>query len=79
MAAVVHVLQLFRVGHLEAGLVLGQDLHERPQLQPPLLFRNPVPADRRKQRERHARRQQGGPDRRGRGVTEESLVTKQFS
>ena len=48
MASVVHVLQLAGVGHLVAGLVLGQDLHERPQLQPPLLLGDPVPADGRK-------------------------------
>lgn len=38
-----HGLQLARVRHLEAGLVLGQDLHEGPQLQPPLLLGDPVP------------------------------------
>lgn len=48
MASVVHGLQLVGVGDLVAGLVLGQDLHERPQLQPPLLFGDPVPADGRK-------------------------------
>lgn len=47
MALEVHVLQLARVGDLVAGLVLGQDLHEGPQLQPPLLFGNSVPASRR--------------------------------
>ena len=39
-----HGLQLACVRHLEAGLVLGQDLHEGPQLQPPLLLGDPVPA-----------------------------------
>lgn len=43
MASVRHGLQLVGVGDLVAGLVLGQDLHERPQLQPPLLFGDPVP------------------------------------
>lgn len=42
-----HVLQLARVGHVVAGLVLGQDLHDGTELQPPLLRRNPV-AGRRK-------------------------------
>lgn len=40
-----HVLQLAQVRHLEAGLVLGQDLHEGPQLQPPLLAGDSVPVD----------------------------------
>ena len=39
-----HRLQLAGIRHLEADLVLGQDLHEGPQLQPPLLLGNPVPA-----------------------------------
>lgn len=46
-----NVLQLGRVGDLQAGLVLGQDLHEGPELQPPLLFGNPVPANGRQQGE----------------------------
>lgn len=48
VASGVHRLQLVEVGDLVAGLVLGQDLHERPQLQPPLLLGDPVPADGRK-------------------------------
>lgn len=47
LGASVNVLQLARVRDLKAGLVLGQDLHERPQFQPPLLFGNSVPADER--------------------------------
>ena len=38
-----HRLQLAGIRHLEADLVLGQDLHEGPQLQPPLLLGDPVP------------------------------------
>lgn len=45
MAVALRVLQLASIRQLEAGLVLGQDLHERPQLQPPLLSGNPVPAN----------------------------------
>lgn len=45
MAAVMHGLQLPGLRHLVAGLVLGQDLHEGPQLQPPLLLGDPVPVD----------------------------------
>lgn len=37
-----HVFQLAWVWHIIAGLVLGQDLHQRSQLQPPLLLGNPV-------------------------------------
>ena len=36
------VLQLSRVGHVVAGLVLGQDLHQRTEFQPPLFLRDPV-------------------------------------
>lgn len=36
-------LQLARIRHIIAGFVLGQDLHERPQFQPPLLLGDPVP------------------------------------
>lgn len=39
------VLQLSGIRHVVAGFVLGQDLHQRAQLQPPLLFRDPVPGD----------------------------------
>lgn len=45
MAAAVHVLYVARIGDLQAGLVLGQDLHQWPQLKPPLLFGNSVPAN----------------------------------
>ena len=38
-----HRLQLAGIRHLEADLVLGQDLHEGPQFQPPLLLGDPVP------------------------------------
>lgn len=47
LGAGVNVLQLAHIRDLIAGLVLGQDLHEGPQLQPPLLFGNSVPADER--------------------------------
>lgn len=40
------VLQLSGVWHVVARLVLSQDLHQRTQLQPPLLFRDPVTWDR---------------------------------
>lgn len=36
-------LQLACIRHIIARLVLGQDLHERPQFQPPLLLGDPVP------------------------------------
>lgn len=42
-----NVLQLSGVWDVVARLVLSQDLHQRTQLQPPLLFRDPVTADRR--------------------------------
>lgn len=45
-SAVDDVLHLSRVGHVVARLVLGQDLHERTQLQPPLLFGNAMAAKR---------------------------------
>lgn len=41
-----HVLQLAGVGHVVARLVLGQDLHEGTQLEPPLLLGDPVAAHR---------------------------------
>lgn len=41
------MLQLPGVRDVVARLVLGQDLHQRTQLQPPLLLRDPVTADRR--------------------------------
>lgn len=41
------VLQLPGIRHVVTGFVLGQDLHQRTQLQPPLLFRDPVTSDRR--------------------------------
>lgn len=41
------VLQLPGVRDVVARLVFGQDLHQRTQLQPPLLLRDPVTADRR--------------------------------
>lgn len=44
-SAVDDVLDLSRVGHVVARLVLGQDLHQRTQLQPPLLFGDPVTDD----------------------------------
>lgn len=47
--AAVHVLQLAGLRDIKAGLVLGQDLHEGPELQPPLLFGNSVPVDRRRE------------------------------
>lgn len=39
------MLQLPGVGHVEAGLVLGQDLHQGTQLEPPLLLGDPVAAE----------------------------------
>lgn len=42
-----NMLQLSRVWDVVARLVLSQDLHQRTQLQPPLLLRDPVTADRR--------------------------------
>jgi len=39
------VLQLSGVRHVVARLVLRQDLHQRTQLQPPLLLGDPVTAD----------------------------------
>lgn len=39
-----HVLELARVGDVVARLVLGQDLHEGTQLEPPLLLGDPVAA-----------------------------------
>lgn len=36
------MLQLARVGHVVAGLVLGQDLHQWAELEPPLLGWDPV-------------------------------------
>ena len=39
-----HMLQLGGVGHVKAGPVLGQDLHEGAELQPPLLLRDPMSA-----------------------------------
>lgn len=39
------VLQLSGVWDVVARLVLSQDLHQRTQLQPPLLLRDPVTAD----------------------------------
>lgn len=45
LAVAGHRLRLAQVRHLEAGLVLGQDLHEGPQLQPPLLAGDPVPVE----------------------------------
>lgn len=39
------VLQLSGIRHVVAGFVLGQDLHQRAELQPPLLFGDPVPGD----------------------------------
>lgn len=47
-----HVLQLTRVGHVVAGFVLGQDLHQRAELQPPLLLRDPVAERRKREGER---------------------------
>lgn len=41
------VLQLSGVWHVVARLVLSQDLHQRTQLQPPLLLRDPVTEHRR--------------------------------
>lgn len=41
-----NVFQLPGVGDVIAGLVLGEDLHQGTQLQPPLLFRDPVTTDR---------------------------------
>lgn len=49
VAALEQVFHLPGLRHLVAGLVLGQDLHEGAQLQPPLLFGDPVPAGRRVQ------------------------------
>ncbi|KAF0046521.1 hypothetical protein F2P81_000154 [Scophthalmus maximus] len=43
-----HVFQLAGVGHVVARLVLGQDLHQWAELQPPLLLRDPVAGRRRK-------------------------------
>lgn len=37
-----HVFQLAGVGHVVARLVLGEDFHQRTELQPPLLLRDPV-------------------------------------
>lgn len=36
------MLQLAGVGHVVARLVLGEDFHQRTELQPPLLLRDPV-------------------------------------
>lgn len=44
-----HVFQLARVGHVVARLVLGQDFHQRAELQPPLLLRDPVAEERRRE------------------------------
>lgn len=37
-----HVFQLAGVGHVVAGLVLRQDLHQWAELQPPLVLGDPV-------------------------------------
>lgn len=37
-----HMFQLARVGDVVAGFVLGQNLHEWAELQPPLLLWDPV-------------------------------------
>lgn len=37
-----HVFQLSRVRDVVARLVLGQDLHQGAELQPPLVLRHPV-------------------------------------
>lgn len=50
-----HVFQLAGVGHVVARLVLGQDFHQRTQLQPPLLLRDPVAEEAKHEDERFMR------------------------
>lgn len=49
-----HVLQLAGVGHVVARLVLGEDFHQRTELQPPLLLRDPVAEETRTRRVGHS-------------------------